>query len=105
MSLWSQSYNFHLRPGNAGRKAAARRCFLRQHYLGQVQRVFRVPRETLSLAPTATLVGSPNNLKLERFARSVKRANAGKIFAKACEIKTAGKTVHANLTRTNAATR
>jgi hypothetical protein len=54
-----------LRPGNAGRKAASRQCFLRQHYLGQVQRVFRVPRETLSLAPTAALVGSPNSFKLK----------------------------------------
>jgi hypothetical protein len=64
----------YLRPGNAGRKAASHQCFLRQHYLGQVQRVFRVPRETLSLAPTAAPVGSPNELKLERFVRSVKPA-------------------------------
>jgi hypothetical protein len=57
------------------RVVAVCKHFLRQHYLDQVQRVFRVPRETLSLAPTATLVGSPNKLKLERFTDSVKPDN------------------------------
>jgi hypothetical protein len=57
---------------------ALRKEFLRQHYLDQVQRVFRVPRETLSLAPAAALVGSPNSQKLERFTGSVKRAGGKK---------------------------
>lgn len=60
---------------------ALRKEFLRQHYLDQVQRVFRVPRETLSLAPITTPVGSPNNseVRMVRPTRQVVQNN--KIFA------------------------
>jgi hypothetical protein len=63
--------------------------FLRQHYLGQVQRVFRVPRETLSLAPTATLVGSPNGFKVKAICSG--RQLAKFFFKKSNEPKLANK--------------
>jgi hypothetical protein len=55
---------------------------------GSGSRVFRVPRETLSLAPTAALVGSPNSFKFKAsrpegqpakfFFHKKSRAKAGK---------------------------
>jgi hypothetical protein len=45
----------------AATSVALRKEFLRQHYLDQVKRVFRVPHETLSLASQMTPVGSPMN--------------------------------------------
>jgi hypothetical protein len=43
----------------SGGKSGTALPFLRQHYLDQVQWVFRVLHETLSLASQMTPVGSP----------------------------------------------